>query len=70
MERQQVHSSNIRSMGYDAVIQLLELEFHSGGIYRYSGVPEVVYQGLSRAVSMGSYFHQKIKDQYPFIRMG
>ncbi len=69
MDRQPVSSSNIRSVGYEVEAQMLELEFHSGGVYRYSGVPEVIYRGLIRAASKGSYFHQNIKDRYSFIRV-
>ena len=69
MDRQPVSSSNIRSVGYEVETQKLELEFHGGGGYRYSGVPEAIYQGLMRAASKGSYFHQNIKDRYPFIRV-
>ena len=69
MDRQPVRSSNIRSVGYEEVARMLEVEFHSGGVYRYSGVPEMVYRCLMRAVSKGSYFHQHIKDQYPFVRV-
>ncbi len=46
MDRKPVRSSNIRSVGYEVETQVLELEFHSGGIYRYPGVPEVIYRGL------------------------
>ena len=69
MDRQLVRSSNICSVGYEVGIQMLEIEFHSGGIYRYSDVPEDIYRGLMRASSKGSYFHQNIKDLYPFIRV-
>ena len=69
MDRQLVRSSNIHSVGYEVETQILELEFHSGGVYQYSGVSEVIYRGLMRATSKGSYFHQNIKDQYPFIQV-
>ena len=69
MGRQPVRSSNIRSVGYEANVQGLELEFRSGGIYRYAGVPEKIYSNLMRAESKGSYFHNQIKDRYPFTRM-
>ena len=69
MDRQLVRSSNIHSVGYEVETQILELEFHSGGVYQYSGVSEVIYRGLMRATSRGSYFHQNIKDQYPFIQV-
>ncbi len=65
MQRHPVESSNIRSVGYDLDEGLLEVEFHSGGVYQYSGVPQAIYQGCMRAVSKGSYFHDHIKGRYP-----
>jgi hypothetical protein len=65
MDRRPVRSSNIHSVGYDLASRTLEVEFHSGGLYRYSGVPEIIYQGFMRAASKGSYFHDHIKDRYP-----
>ena len=42
MERRRVNSSNIRSVGYDAGRQTLEVEFTSGSIVQYSECsPEV-----------------------------
>ena len=64
MDRTPVRSSNIRSVGYDPASRKLEVEFHSRGVYQYSGVPETIYQGLMRAASKGSYFHDHIKDRY------
>jgi len=64
MDRQPVRSSNICSVGYEPETRTLEVEFNSGGIYQYSGVPETVYQGLMQAISKGSYFHDYIKDRY------
>ncbi len=65
MNRTSVRSSNIRSVGYDQETRVLEIEFHDGGVYQYSNVPETLYQGLMQAVSKGSYFHNRIKDRYP-----
>ncbi len=42
----------------------LEIEFHSGAIYQYSGVPESVYEGLMSSASKGSYFHAYIRGRY------
>jgi len=69
MNRTPVSSSNIRSVGYDPASRTLELEFHSGGLYQYSGVPETIYQGFMRAASKGSYFHDHIKGRYPDRQM-
>ena len=63
VNRTPVRSSNIRSIGYEPDAMTLEVEFHSGGIYQYSSVPESIYQGIMRAASKGSYFHDHIKDR-------
>jgi hypothetical protein len=64
MNRTSVQSSNLKSVGYDLETNVLEIEFHNGGLYRYTGVPERIYRGLMNAGSHGSYFHQHIKDKY------
>ena len=38
MIRNDVISSNLKSIGYDSASCILEIEFHSGGIYQYSQV--------------------------------
>lgn len=70
MKRQPVSSSNLRSVGYDASSETLEIEFHSGGTYQYSHVPASVHQGLMQAESHGRYFHAHIKDVYAYRRVG
>lgn len=69
MQRKPVQSSDLRSVGYDAATQTLEIEFNSGGIYQYYGVPAAVYQGLMSAASHGQYFHAHIKDVYRVSRI-
>lgn len=69
MLRQPVQSSNIRSVGYDDQQNLLEIEFVSGGIYQYSGVPNDIYAGLMEAPSHGKFFAQFIKDRFPTKRV-
>jgi len=39
MKRAPVASSSLRSLGYDAAQQVLEVEFASGALYRYEQVP-------------------------------
>lgn len=71
MERKSVSSSNLRSVGYDAETRTLEIEFHDGGVYQYSNVPESIYNGLMSAGSKGSYFDSHIKKgpyQYRKVR--
>lgn len=64
MKRQKVTSTNIRSIGYDGQSQILEIEFHSGGIYQYFNVLSTIFNNLMSASSHGSYFHRYIKGQY------
>lgn len=68
MYRRHVISSDINSVGYEN--NTLEIEFNSGGIYQYHGVPENKYNGLLSAGSCGRYFHTFIKPYYKGIRIG
>jgi hypothetical protein len=70
MKRQPVTSRNIKSIGYDGVSETLEIEFNSGGIYEYAGIPEAVYTALTKAESHGSYFHRHIREKYRYRKTG
>jgi hypothetical protein len=67
MRRTPVSSSVIASIGYDADARVLEIEFHSGEVYRYLGVPEFDVAGLRRADSMGRFLNERIKPRYEFV---
>jgi len=64
MERVQVESSNLASVGYDHDTAPLAIEFHSSGIYQYSRVPQDIYESLMNASSKGAYFNNYIKERY------
>ena len=70
MDRNQVASSNIRSIGYDMQSQTLEVEFLSGWVYQYYGVPEFLHQQIMQASSKGQFLNQYIKNAYPYSRVG
>jgi hypothetical protein len=61
MNRTNVSSSNIASIGYDSERCVLEVEFLNGSVYQYFSVPEHLYNGLMCADSYGSYFDYYIK---------
>lgn len=63
-----VSSSDISSIGYEN--GTLHIRFHSGGLYRYTNVPQSVYNGLMSAASHGKYFHAYIKGRYGDTRIG
>jgi len=69
MSRRPVESSNIASVGYEASSATLEIEFRSGGIYRYFDVPEWVYRELMEAPPHGKYLHTHIRDKYRYMKV-
>ena len=68
MKRRTVKSSNIRSIGYNIVSQVLEVEFNGGGIYHYLEVDTKSVVELIFADSIGKVFAQKIKNNFKFIK--
>ena len=70
MQRNQVDSSAISSVGYDEKSSVLEVEFASGAVYDYFKVPEKVYRALLKAPSKGSFVSRRVRDRYPFVRRG
>jgi len=69
VERQPVESTVIASIGYDAATGVLELEFHSGGVYRYFLVPPSVHRELVGAASIGQAFQSLVRDRYRTERL-
>lgn len=70
MNRNQVASSNVRSIGYDNATQTLEVEFHSSAVYQYYGVPAILHQEIMRTPSKGQFLNQYIKNAFPYSRVG
>lgn len=68
MRRKPIDSSAIASVGYDPEKETLEVEFQSGNVYRYSGVPEEIYEDLLRARSKGRFFGTFIRGQYDSVK--
>ena len=73
MIRTPVASSNISSVGYDPIQQILEVQFLEhptkknpglrgpGDIYDYYDVSQTIYDGLASAPSKGHYLYEVIK---------
>ena len=64
-----VESSTLATVAYDRTRELLQLEFNSGAIYEYFGVPTMVHEALLRAPSKGSYFNRAIRGKFPYSRI-
>ena len=61
-----MQSRSLTSVGYDAAASALEIEFQSGRVYRFEGVPQSVHAWLLRTPSKGAYFNRMIRDCYPY----
>ncbi len=59
-----VESTALASVGYSRHLQVLEVEFRNGSIYRYTDVPENVFHELVVAASKTSYYDTNIKGHY------
>lgn len=70
MNRDQVGSSTIASIGYDEASQTLEVEFLSGAVYQYFNVGIALYEALMQSPSKGQFLHVNIKNAYPYTRVG
>jgi hypothetical protein len=69
MERTPITSTTLNAVGYDEDSQTLEMEFKTGSVYQYAGVPSSEFEGLMNADSKGKYFNANIKNRYPFTKL-
>ncbi|AYW95474.1 MULTISPECIES: KTSC domain-containing protein [Yersinia] len=70
MERRNVSSSMIRSIGYDESISLLEIEFNSGAVWNYHDFPLASWYEFDGAESHGKFFRSSIKNNYRESQVG
>jgi hypothetical protein len=64
MTRQIIISSGLKSVGYDTVAHVLEVELQSGRVSRYFDVPLPVYKALVSAPSKTGYFNENVAGKY------
>jgi len=61
----------IASIGYDQSTGTLEVEFQtSGQVWQYFDVPEITYNEVRAAGSIGKAFNALIKSQFKEARVG
>ena len=70
MQRQNVRSSNLSSVGYNLSQMVLGIHLNDGSIYQYFNVPQSIYTNLMSASSHGKYFHTNIQHNYRYTRVG
>jgi len=69
MDKQHVNSSNIESIGYDAISMILEVKFVNGSLYQYFDINEMTYLSLINASSIGSYLQRNIVKTYRYTKI-
>ena len=69
MPREPVSSSVIAAIGYDPQFQWLEVELKTGSLYLYREVPARIHQDFMAALSKGSFYKSRIRDDYSFVRV-
>jgi hypothetical protein len=62
--RQSVQSSAIAKIGYSKRRHMLEIEFVSGAVYRYSDVPVAIYRGLMSSESKARFYDSNVRGHY------
>jgi len=70
MQRNEVKSSRIKSIGYNKETKVLEIEFFELGIYQYVDVPPRTYETFLSVVSKGRFFDGVIKNKYLCRKIG
>lgn len=59
-----VQSSTIRTRGYSEGRRVLAVEFASGDVWQFSGVPVGLWERFRDAPSPGSFFYHHIKGKF------
>jgi hypothetical protein len=65
VNRQPLRGGKLKAAGYDRKSALLEIEFVDGALRHYRGVPDEVWRRLLSAPNPGSFFEDRIADEYP-----
>ncbi len=69
-ERTIENSSQISKVKYNTETKVLTIQFKTGSIYEYAGVPNEVFDAFIAAESQGKYFSREIQGKYNFKFIG
>lgn len=64
VKRLPVRSRAFKTVGYDPERQILEVEFHSGGVYRHTNVPQQVFYEFVSSGSLRMFYYERIARHY------
>jgi hypothetical protein len=69
MELTPVESGNLEAVGYDPATRELQVQFLSGSLYSYAGVPQDLYDRILNSDSPGGVFAREVKNIYAYTRL-
>ena len=69
MRRVDLNSTSLQAVTYQDRCAVLDLEFRSGAVYRYFGIPAQTFEELLRAESKGGYFNSHIRNRFAYARV-
>ena len=53
--------------GQDALV--MEVLFHSGSVYQYFDVPQMLFQEMLQSDSIGGFLNEHIKGSYRYVKL-
>jgi hypothetical protein len=62
-------STDVRAIAYDQIRRHLYVQFNSGSIYRYYGVPVEIARDMRSCSSMGKFVWGRLRNKYPFSKL-
>lgn len=68
MQRRPLHTDRLKSAGHDARTQRLEIEFSSGEVRAYVGVPDEVARRFFASPNPAAFWEDRIAEEYPVER--
>lgn len=63
IQRKAVKSSQLKSVGFCPDRKCIDVEFHSGAIYRYHDCDQQVFDSLMSADSVGKQFNSTVRSK-------
>lgn len=60
----EVDSTVIKAFEYNYAIERLTVEFNSGTVWQYDGLPATIFEDMKTATSAGQYFNFFIRGKY------
>ncbi len=60
-----LHTTRLKSAGYDEKEKVLEIAFHNGELKAYKGVPHEVARRLFASPNPASFWEDRIAEEYP-----